>query len=1090
MRAAAPLLAVAALAAVPAAANAALQTEVALDKAITGTANFDPQAGPGRDTSADNDVVRVNDTVTYRWSVNVNETTGQQGTFDRVSFKQTLAEGLSWKSGDVPAYCKGPGWSISGRTLTCVFVPAGGTGMTGTTMSFSLTATADAAKDGTVATAPADAVSVVAIDGTDESAAATATVAPVTLRAAPFLDFEKLAPSVSRANNSPTSDYVLSYPINVVVPQSRRSTFGLRGFDLPDVPITFTDDLTAISPNVEYLGCDPQNGTAVDCALDGKSVAITVSKLRNDAASTNQNVASLRLRVRVPFSDVADSPQQKLTTLNEIKGFNASSQAADGSRIAFEGEDPDNNRRSYNLTGDTGVDVGTFGYGKRFRTATGGRLPTQTSDDDGNGQVLAGQVITSRLQISGRRQTGAICDVWDHQHLQLTSEGLAAGQAPVRLSGGLPSGWDGDDYVIEYGTRPVSSATDDETRWTAERAASACTDESDDWTATPPADLSTVTKVRVRLAGNLPDTNATLTFLANLKVARDTPDDTILANFLGTKTQTGTWTASNYRPATHDGRDRGDRVRVNGITVSIEKVAIVDDAPVPNGTPVSIVSGNGVQFGLNPKVTTEEGDVATPTATNVVVRDRLPAGMRYDETKPTGPDGLKPTVSTDADGRQILTWRIPSMTRGQEPKITFWVTTASTRIGDLVNEAIVDSTEDVQGLEAFPTGTTPTGDRHFSRQTVRLDSAGAVQISKDTDQLFVEPGDALRYTVTYANLSPDPVENAEIIDVLPFVGDDANQDGVVGRNPATALNGTVPLAGVEPGDGETVTYTDAAPIDVFKATSHRSTDGYGPLPAGHAWCTEAQFGTADCPDAMTDVTAFRLQRTGSLASGANVTATVRLQPDGNRSGDIYSNTAAIRWTGGSLGALSNVATIRVVASSIGDFVWEDANENGRQDADEKPLANVRVTLSGTDKHGREINLETRTDENGRYLFTSSTQAGQDAGVLDLVSGRYVVTFHRDGLPTGTRFTTTRGDGVDPAEDSDADGTTGRSQEFVLPDPSPTGQDGQDLTLDAGVILGAGDPPAEQPPTTEEQPPPPPPTVTTPPAPPIPPRVEA
>lgn len=1072
-------LAVAAALAVPAAANAALETQVAIDQAVTGTAPWDATAGPGRDTTASDDVVRANDTVSYRWSVNVNETTGQQGTFDRVTFTQTLAEGLSWRAADVPAYCKGPGWQIDGRTLTCVFVPSGGKGQTGTTLNFTLTAAADSAADGTVATPPADAVSVVAHSAGDTSPAATATPPAVTIRSAPFLDFQKNTPTISRATNASTDDYDLSYPLDVVVPQARRSTHGQRGFALPDVPFTFEDDLSGVSPNVQFLGCSNRDGTEATCVLDGNRVRITVTKLRTGASGTNANVAALTLRVRVPRTDVFAGAQTQLNTVNVIDTFDASSEAADGGRVPFEGDDPSNNTRSYNLTANSGVDFGGISFGKRFRTASGGQLATQTADDDGNGQVLAGQRIVSRLQITGRRQTGALCDVWDRRWLRLTREGLAPGDAPVRRAG-VPGGWTaGTDYVVEYGTEAAPTG-DDATRWAADRSRSACTDGSDTWTTTAPADLDTVTKIRIRLLRDLPEqsSNVTLTFLANMQVAADAPSGTMLANFLGTQAEGGAWQASTYGPVGHANRATGDRARVNGITVALTKVALTP-AATP-GSPVSIVSGGRVQFGLSPRVSTPTDATVDPTATDVVVRDRLPEGMRFDAAAPTGPDGLAPTVSTDADGRQVLTWRIPSMTRGQEPQLTYWATTAATKAGDLVNQAIVDSAEDLAGVDEFPAGVTPTGDGHFSRQTVRLQSPGGVQISKDTDQLFVEPEDALRYTVTYANLTENPVNGLDVIDVLPFAGDGTTHGGTVGRDPATALTGTVPLAGVDVADGETVRYTDAAPVDVYAATNPRSTAGYGPLPAGHDWCLESELGDAGCPEELDDVTAIRVQRTTPLASGEDVALHVRLQPRGNASGDVYSNTAAIRYTGGSLGAVSNVATIRVVASAIGDYVWSDANENGRQDADEKPLPNARVTLQGTDKHGRAITLETRTDADGKYRFTSATQAGQDAGVLDLVSGRYVVTFDPAGLPTGTRFTTTRADRVGADEDSDADATTGRSREFVLPDPSPTGKDGEDLTLDAGIVIGPGDPPVPPTtPTTPTTPPTPQPPVTTP-----------
>ena len=57
-----------------------------------------------------------------------------------------------------------------------------------------------------------------------------------------------------------------------------------------------------------------------------------------------------------------------------------------------------------------------------------------------------------------------------------------------------------------------------------------------------------------------------------------------------------------------------------------------------------------------------------------------------------------------------------------------------------------------------------------------------------------------------------------------------------------------------------------------------------------------------------------------------------------------------------------------VTGSIGDRVWLDEDGDGDQDAGEPGIANVRVTLTGTDVNGNPISRETVTDSNGRYLF--------------------------------------------------------------------------------------------------------------------------
>jgi hypothetical protein len=96
-------------------------------------------------------------------------------------------------------------------------------------------------------------------------------------------------------------------------------------------------------------------------------------------------------------------------------------------------------------------------------------------------------------------------------------------------------------------------------------------------------------------------------------------------------------------------------------------------------------------------------------------------------------------------------------------------------------------------------------------------------------------------------------------------------------------------------------------------------------------------------------------------------------------------------------------------SKIGDFVWEDANENGQQDAGEPGLADIPVFLSGTDADGNPVNLSTTTDTDGRYLFDG------------LSAGTYTLTF--TGLPLDWIFTQQDVGSDESDSDVDADGMT-------------------------------------------------------------------
>jgi SdrD B-like domain/Secretion system C-terminal sorting domain len=112
--------------------------------------------------------------------------------------------------------------------------------------------------------------------------------------------------------------------------------------------------------------------------------------------------------------------------------------------------------------------------------------------------------------------------------------------------------------------------------------------------------------------------------------------------------------------------------------------------------------------------------------------------------------------------------------------------------------------------------------------------------------------------------------------------------------------------------------------------------------------------------------------------------------------------------------------------SIGDFVWIDANNNDKQDANEIGVPGVLVRL--IDATTGSVLKTTMTDANGAYLFP------------DLAAGNYIVQF--DNIPEGYNFVAKAVGGN--ATDSDADPATGKTNTIVL-------ATGQNITnIDAGI----------------------------------------
>jgi protocatechuate 3,4-dioxygenase beta subunit len=121
------------------------------------------------------------------------------------------------------------------------------------------------------------------------------------------------------------------------------------------------------------------------------------------------------------------------------------------------------------------------------------------------------------------------------------------------------------------------------------------------------------------------------------------------------------------------------------------------------------------------------------------------------------------------------------------------------------------------------------------------------------------------------------------------------------------------------------------------------------------------------------------------------------------------------------------AGIYSTRAALGDYVWFDANSNGTQDATEKGIAGVTVTIYDA---ANVAVTSAITDQNGHYFFSN------------LNPGTYTVGFST--IPSKLVFTTKDVVSAGDAADSDVDPATGKTGSYTL----VAGQ--VNLTVDAGL----------------------------------------
>jgi uncharacterized repeat protein (TIGR01451 family) len=415
-----------------------------------------------------------------------------------------------------------------------------------------------------------------------------------------------------------------------------------------------------------------------------------------------------------------------------------------------------------------------------------------------------------------------------------------------------------------------------------------------------------------------------------------------------------------------------------------------------------VPSGATVQYVITPNLSTPS---VLPAPADVQVRDVLPPNIAYLPGTSTigGSPVADPVIqpNTPIAGYTTLIYTLtnqvpisntgPSVLNpaGNLPRIMFnaQINLTAPDATRILNAVTVDGPSNATSDAVWSAGASaanqnddagygnPSGrsDAPFSNYVLEVDVPAGIIMSKRPLTPNIEIGDPMGFVLEY--MSSSTLNNVEFIDTLPYNGD--------GRTPPTSYSGGYTLTGlISSTSAMTVLYSSKDPVtnainpDPFDA-GHNKT-GTGTNGAGTTnWCTEAQFGTANCPATLADVKALLIQQ-ATLPALSVRTITMTLATGGTAQGNVFDNQFSGKAQAGVAVLQSSNAVVNVVAATISGTVFYDPNNNGVRET-EMGLANIPLTLTGIDKNGNPVLVNTQTDANGYYTFTN------------LVAGTYTVT---------------------------------------------------------------------------------------------------
>jgi uncharacterized repeat protein (TIGR01451 family) len=413
-------------------------------------------------------------------------------------------------------------------------------------------------------------------------------------------------------------------------------------------------------------------------------------------------------------------------------------------------------------------------------------------------------------------------------------------------------------------------------------------------------------------------------------------------------------------------------------------------------------------------------------ASGVRVVDNIPDGLQVTAASIGSTSINIPSTAGDttASNPDDLSFDVGSLASGATATLTVIANVLSATRGDLVNTAVISST-DTTIVDSVTTNNTAS-------RTTTLSAQVDLAITNSSTVSSVVAGNALVYQIDVTNNGPSQANGVSINNPLPsgvtFSSATAQQgtvshaNGTVtgtlgtiapGATVRVTVNATVdPSTRATLASTATVTSTEAdasstnnsstastsvtSSIDLGVTTSKANPNdpglaggsltytiivsNNGPSAATNVVMTDdlpngLAFTAGSVAGQSTTVSAAGQRVTanlGTLAPNESRTITIEASIANSAAGTV-ANTASIAATETDTNSSNNSATLNTpiaVVGTISGRTYLDSNRNGISDTGEAGVSGVGVGLTGSDILGRSVTQSTTTDANGDYAFNN------------------------------------------------------------------------------------------------------------------------